>query len=46
MEKGILITNVNPEGPAGKAGVKAGDIILKVGDVDAISPAQMMQVIS
>ncbi|MDP9501076.1 outer membrane-stress sensor serine endopeptidase DegS [Bisgaard Taxon 45] len=46
VEKGILITNVNPEGPAGKAGVKAGDIILKVGDVDAISPAQMMQVIS
>ncbi|VEI57512.1 protease DegS [Pasteurella multocida] len=46
VEKGILITNVSPDSPAGKAGVQAGDIILKVGDVDAISPAQMMQVIS
>lgn len=46
IEKGILITNVSPESPAGKAGVKAGDIILKVGDIEAISPAQMMQVIS
>ena len=35
-----------PGSPAEKAGIQAGDIIVKFGDVDAISPAQMMQLIS
>jgi serine protease Do len=29
-ERGILVTRVDEDGPAGKAGVKAGDVILKV----------------
>ena len=45
-DKGVLITNVMPGSPAAKAGIQAGDIIVKFGDVDAISPAQMMQLIS
>lgn len=45
-DKGVLITNVMPSSPAAKAGIQAGDIIIKFGEVDAISPAQMMQLIS
>lgn len=28
-DSGVLVTSVEPEGPAGKAGLKAGDLILK-----------------
>jgi serine protease Do len=28
---GVLVSSVDPDGPAGKAGVKAGDVILKLG---------------
>jgi S1-C subfamily serine protease len=28
---GVLVTSVDAEGPAGKAGIKAGDVILKLG---------------
>jgi serine protease Do len=32
QESGVLVTRVEQDGPAAKAGVKAGDVILKVGD--------------
>jgi serine protease Do len=30
-DRGVLVTNVEPSGPAEKAGIKAGDILLSVG---------------
>lgn len=44
--KGVLIVDVSPNSPAEKAGLKSGDIILKVGETEALSPAQVMQQIS
>jgi len=31
VEGGVLVTDVDEDGPAGKAGIKAGDIIVRVG---------------
>lgn len=31
-DRGVLVSDVEPDGPAAKAGMKAGDLILKVGD--------------
>lgn len=42
-EKGVIIANVDETGPAAQAGIEAGDLVLKVGDVEALSPAQMME---
>lgn len=44
--QGVLISSVADNGPAAKAGVQAGDIVLKFNGVVAESPAQMIQVIS
>lgn len=44
--EGILIENVVPNGPAHKAGIQSGDIMLQFNDIVATSPAQIMQVIS
>lgn len=32
VEGGVLVTDVEEEGPAGKAGIRAGDVIVRVGD--------------
>lgn len=45
-DKGVLITGVFEGGPADQAGIQAGDLILKVGDVEAETPQQMMEVIA
>ncbi|HDL3294196.1 TPA: PDZ domain-containing protein, partial [Mannheimia haemolytica] len=42
-EKGVIIVNVDKNGPAAKAGIQAGDLVLKVGDIEAFSPSQMME---
>lgn len=44
--KGILIETVNPNGPAGKAGIKKGDVIIKVDNSDIYTASQMMQLIA
>ena len=31
VEGGVLVTDVDEDGPAGKAGIKAGDVIVSVG---------------
>lgn len=38
VENGALITEVNGDSPAAKAGLKAGDVIVKIGDQDIDSP--------
>ncbi|MWQ72303.1 PDZ domain-containing protein, partial [Glaesserella parasuis] len=45
-EKGILITTVAEGGPADKAGILAGDLILRLNDTEAQTPAQMMELIA
>lgn len=44
-EKGVVISNVTFGGPAANAGIEQGDLILKLGDVEAESPIQMMEVL-
>ncbi|ABN73842.1 outer membrane-stress sensor serine endopeptidase DegS [Actinobacillus pleuropneumoniae] len=43
--KGVLITGVAINGPAYQAGIEENDRILKVGEVDAVSPTQMMDLL-
>ncbi|EGY34026.1 periplasmic serine peptidase DegS [Aggregatibacter actinomycetemcomitans serotype e str. SC1083] len=45
-ERGILITGVIENSPAAKAGLQAGDIILKINKVEAHSPTEMMKLIA
>ncbi len=45
-DKGVLITGVAENGPAGKAGIEAGDLILQINHVEAESPSQMMELIA
>ena len=35
-EKGAFVSNVNPKGPSKKAGIEAGDVILKFNDIEII----------
>ena len=44
--QGVLITSIIPNSPAAKAGLQAGDIILKINEVEARSPAEMMKLIA
>lgn len=43
VAKGVLITSVAENGPAEKAGIEVGDIVLKIGKTEAISPTQMIE---
>lgn len=45
-EKGVLITGVAENGPADKAGILPGDLVLKIGNVEAESPTQMMDALA
>lgn len=45
-EKGLLITGVTPNGPAEKAGIQEGDLVIKIGNIEAETPSQMMEAIA
>lgn len=45
-ENGVLITGVAEYGPAAMAGIKAGDLVLRINHTEAESPAQMMEFIA
>jgi len=42
---GVLVTEVSEDSPAEKAGLKAGDIILSVGDSKVDSPSDLMRLV-
>lgn len=42
---GAMVAGVAPESPAEKAGIKAGDHVLKVNDVTIASPEQMVDIV-
>ncbi len=45
-EQGVLVTGVAENGPAAQAGIEAGDLILRIGNIQAQSPPQMMEEIA
>jgi serine protease Do len=44
--KGVLVSDVTKDGPAHKAGLKRGDIILKIDDTETTDPAQLKNLIA
>jgi serine protease Do len=42
---GVLVTSVEADSPAAKAGLKAGDVITAVGDTPVSSPSDLMRVV-
>ena len=42
-QKGVVVTDVTPNGPAGTAGLKAGDVIVEVQQGEVNSPADVQQ---
>ena len=45
-EKGAFISNVDPKGPSKKAGIEAGDIILKFNDIEIIKMRDLPRVVA
>jgi serine protease Do len=41
VKEGVLVRSVNKNSPAERAGIKAGDIITRVGDANVASPAEI-----
>ncbi|OBW96845.1 outer membrane-stress sensor serine endopeptidase DegS [Gallibacterium anatis] len=44
-QKGVLVTNLSQNGPAQRAGIEIGDIIVKFGNTEVQSPAQMVNMV-
>lgn len=41
VKEGVLVRSVNKNSPAERAGIKAGDIITRIGDANVASPVEM-----
>ena len=46
VEKGAFVSNVNPEGPSKKAGLEAGDVILRFNDIEIIKMIDLPRVVA
>jgi len=45
-DKGLVVTAVDPEGPAAQHGMQPGDVILNVGGKDISSPSELRSALS
>lgn len=45
VDKGVLLTQVSPNSPAAKAGLKAGDVVVRVDNREVTTSAGMVQII-
>ncbi len=45
-ERGVLVTSVDPDGPAAQAGLKAGDVLLKIDDEEIQSGRDLREEIA
>ena len=43
---GVLIAGVLQDGPAGRAGVRPGDVVVKIGDTPVATPQQLQTAVS
>ena len=41
--KGLVVTNVNPDGPAAEQGLRTGETIVEIGQENVATPAQLAQ---
>lgn len=45
-ERGVLVVAVEPDSPAGRAGLRPGDLLLNVGDTAALSPNEVRRAVT
>jgi serine protease DegQ len=46
IKQGVLITGVLADGPASKAGLRPGDVVLRIGDATVLNTAQLLAAVA
>ena len=46
ITKGVIVYNLHDKGPAYKAGIKKGDVIIKAGDYEIVNSARLKYYLS